>query len=303
MDSFVIYGLFLVFVLGSGVKQVVRHFYPRFGRGRWFTTHIADHPLVKKRHAELVSLPGMRWLTLQLPLRGDGIVLVLIILANFLPLVAFYDWFIDGNVFWEGPTGKRDMLCRFLADRTALLGTACFPLLILFASKRTPIAILAHLDMPTLMLYHRWIARICWAHILIHTTAFSIDYARYDYLLEAFKEPYFQWGCVGFGMMCGLVFFSLRSLRERCYELFVFLHITMAVIAIVGVYLHIKLLAAPKVSALRLRCRMPLLTLLCLAANVCTDDRAFGGVLGIRPRRPSGDTTLLLGSLAQIKRT
>lgn len=266
-------------MLGSGVKEVVRYFYPRFARQRWWTANVGAHPLFKQHHAQLVSIPGLRWLTFQLPLRGEAIILVLIVLANFLPLVAFYDWFIEGNVFWEGPTGKRDMLCRFLADRTALLGTACFPLLILFASKRTPLAILAHLDMSTLMLYHRWIARICWAHVVIHTTAFSVDYARSDYLLEAFKEPYFQWGCVGFGMMCGLVFFSLRSLRQKWYELFVFLHIIMAILAIVGVYLHIKLLGSPKVCSTLCPQRRAGLTSPS-AANVCAHDRAVRGILG-----------------------
>lgn len=209
--------------------------------------YFTDHPLVKRRHAELLQLPLLRFVTVQVPLRGDAMILIVILLANFLPLVAFYSWYIEDNVFWPGPTGKRDMLCRFLADRSALLGTACFPLLILFASKRTPIAILAHLEMSTLMLFHRWIARICWVHVLVHTTAFTVDYARFGYLTEAFSEPYFRWGCVGFGMMCGLVFLSLRAIRERWYELFVFLHIAMAVVAIVGVYLHVKLLAAPKV--------------------------------------------------------
>ena len=181
--------------------------------------HVLEHPLVKHRHSSVVSLPFLRWLTLQLPLRGEAIVVFVLSLINFLPLVAFYDLYVgDNNTFYPGPTSKRDQICRHLADRTAILGTAQLPLLILMASQRTPLAIVAGLGMNSLMLYHRWIARWFWLHIVIHASAYTAIYVRRGGVAEMLEETYVKWGVVGLSMMFGLVCLYLRALRQRFYE-------------------------------------------------------------------------------------
>ena len=95
---------------------------------------------------------------------------------------------------------------------------AQLPLLILMASKRTPVALISGLSMNSLILYHRWIARWFWLHILIHTSAFTAIYVRRHSVGELVEETYVRWGIVGLSMMSGLIFFSLRALRERSYE-------------------------------------------------------------------------------------
>lgn len=185
---------------------------------RWLRAHVFEHALFKRKHAAVASLPFLDWLTVQLPLRGEALVIFLISLLNFLPLVAFYDLYVGTNLIYPGASSRRDQICRHLADRAAILGTAQLPLLILMASKRTPLAIVSGLGMNSLMLYHRWIARWFWLHILTHASAYTAIYIRRHRYSEVFKEPYIAWGIVALSMMSGLVFLSLRALRQRSYE-------------------------------------------------------------------------------------
>ncbi|EST09089.1 Ferric reductase transmembrane component-like domain protein [Kalmanozyma brasiliensis GHG001] len=255
--SFVLYGLFLLLVLAASLNNVLAWVCPTTHssmkqKSRLVRAHIWEHPLITQKHATVVSFPFLRWLTLQLPLRGEAFIIFAFSMVNFVPLVAFYDLLLgDQQIFYPGPTSKRDQIQRHLADRTGILGTAQLPLLIMMASKRTPLAIVSGLGMDRLMLYHRWISRWFWAHIFIHTVVWTVVYAQSEGVAVMLADTYVKWGCVGFSAMCALVFLSLRSLRQRFYEAFVMIHIVMALLAIVGTYLHIKLADASEFDIFR----------------------------------------------------
>lgn len=219
-----LYGLFLLLILTAGANKLLAWRYPVFHaklkqRLRLLRAYVFEHPLITRKHSSVVAFPFLEWITLQLPLRGEAIVLLALSLINFLPLVTFYD-LLPGNVntIYPGPHSKRDQISRHLADRTAILGVAQLPLLILMASKRTPLAIMSGLDMNSLMLYHRWIARWFWLHITIHAAAFTAIYVRNGGVAVMLEDEYVKWGVVALSMMFGLVFLSLRVLRQRFYE-------------------------------------------------------------------------------------
>lgn len=222
--SFVLYGLFLLLILAAAINNLLKWSLPSFHakskqRLRLLRAHVFEHPLARRKHASVVAFPFLKWLTLQLPLRGEALVVLCLSLINFLPLVAFYDLYLDHNTIYSvASTAKRDQICRHLADRTGALGVAQLPLLVLMASKRTPVAIVSGLSMNSLILYHRWIARWFWLHIVVHAGAYTAIYVRRDRVGELLEETYIRWGIVGLSMMFGLIFFSLRALRERSYE-------------------------------------------------------------------------------------
>ncbi|GAC94347.1 likely ferric reductase [Pseudozyma hubeiensis SY62] len=247
LAAFAMYGLFVVLILAAAFNNLLawaaqslhNHLKHKL---RLFRAYLWEHPLLSRKHATVVTLPGLRWLTLHLPLRGEGMVISGLFFVNFLPLVAFYKLLepIAGSTSIDS---KSAQICRALADRTGVLGAAQLPLLVLMASKRTPLAIVSGLGQNSLMLYHRWIARCFWAHIFIHAVAYTVVYAAYpDGVKEMLAETYIRWGIVGLAMGFGLIILSLRTLRERHYEVFVMLHILMAVFAILGTYLHIALI-------------------------------------------------------------
>ncbi len=180
--------------------------------------------VAQARHRRQVPLPTLAHSSTSAPWRG--FIIFAYSMINFIPLVAFYDLLLgDQQIFYVGPTSKRDQIQRHLADRTGIMGTAQLPLLIMMASKRTPLAIVSGLGMNRLMLYHRWISRWFLAHILIHTAVWTVSYAQTEGIAVMLADTYIKWGCVGFSAICALVFCHfdpeaaiLRSLRPYSHR-------------------------------------------------------------------------------------
>ncbi|PWN54246.1 hypothetical protein IE53DRAFT_376654 [Violaceomyces palustris] len=245
---FVMYVGFSILILGSGAVNLFRKVSPssyKSIRTRLapLRTHLVEAPLFGGSNAEPVPLLGIRWLTVQLPLRLQSIIIFAILLINIVPALAFYTYLPgERNVFWPDPHSRRSQFERTLSDRTGILATGQIPLLILMAGRRSPAAFISGLGMNELMLYHRWIARMVWAQALVHGVGYTIICIRAKDLASEYKEAYWNWGVAALFMFSGLTFLSLRWLRNKWYEIFVFLHIIMGVLVLVGVYLHIKLI-------------------------------------------------------------
>ncbi|TKY85290.1 hypothetical protein EX895_006370 [Sporisorium graminicola] len=249
--TFLIWGLFLALCLSSGLAAFVERFLPRLHRAiakrtTWWRGHISEHPLLSQTHSHTVSCGTGRlsWLTLHLPLRLEAIILAAMVTFNIVPLFAFYSLYVGHNTYFTGTdfVSRRSQILRHMANRCAMLGIAQLPMLILLASKRTPVALLSQLSMNTMILFHRWIARMCYLHIVVHTLGNFLIFYFGTGVSKGLKVPAVQWGIAAIVMLSGLVFLSLRTLRNKHYEVFVFLHISMAVLMIVFTYLHIKLL-------------------------------------------------------------
>ncbi|SNX82199.1 related to FRE6 - Ferric reductase [Melanopsichium pennsylvanicum] len=249
--TFLIWGLFVTLILMSGLSALVKHYFPHLHRSLtrrapWWRGNISEHPLISQKHSQVVTCGKgcFRWLTLHLPLRLESIILVAIMALNIVPLVTFYSLYVGHNTYFPGTDtmSRRSQILRHLANRCAMLGIGQLPMLILLASRRTPVAILSQLSMSTMMLFHRWIARICYLHVVIHIFSNALNFYHSTGLIESLKLLPVQLGIVSTVMLSGLVFSSLRIFREKHYEVFVFLHISLALLMIVFTYLHIKFL-------------------------------------------------------------
>ncbi|EST10226.1 FAD-binding 8 [Kalmanozyma brasiliensis GHG001] len=249
--TFLIWACFLTLGLASGLSAFIQHFFPHqhhviTRRAGWWRVNVSEHPLVSEKHSQAVACGkgSFAWLTVHLPLRLEAALLVVMLALNVVPLCTFYSLYVGHNTYFVGTdsVSRRSQVLRHVANRCATLGIGQLPMLILLASKRTPVALLSQLSMSAMMLFHRWIARMCYLHIIIHILCnalifhFSIGFA------ESLKQPPVQVGTVATVMLFGLVFLSLRTLRKNHYEVFVFLHISMALTMLVCIYLHIKLL-------------------------------------------------------------
>lgn len=233
------------------------HFFPQLHhalirRASWWRGNVSEHALLSEKHSQVVCCGKgcLRWLTLHLPLRLEAIILITMIAFNIVPLVSFYSLYVGHNTYFTGTNAqsRRDQIFRHLANRCALLGIGQLPMLILLASKRTPVALLSQLSMNTMMLFHRWIARMCYLHIVIHTLGNALIFHVSIGFVESLKILPVQLGIVAIAMLSGLVFLSLRTLRKKHYEVFVFMHISMALLMMIFTYLHIKYLHQGRVS-------------------------------------------------------
>lgn len=106
---------------------------------------------------------------------------------------------------------------RSLADRTAIMATGLLPLVIVTATRRT-LPSVSGIDFGNAMLYHRWLARFCGVHALIHSVAWTVDQSIEGLLAEAYADPYWNWGCASTAMFIALIFLSIRQLRVKAYE-------------------------------------------------------------------------------------
>lgn len=218
----------------------------------WWRGNISEHPLVSQRHSQIVTCGKgcFRWLNFHLPLRLEAMILVAMLAANIAPIVGFYSLYVGNNTYFTGTdaVSRRSQILRHLANRCAMLGISQLPMLILLSSKRTPVAILSQLSMNTMMLFHRWIARTCYCHIIIHTLGNTLIFHYSVGFVESMRLLPVQLGTVALIMLSGLVFLSLRTLRKKHYEMFVFMHISMAFFMILFTYLHIRFLHQGRVS-------------------------------------------------------
>lgn len=254
---FVIWGLFLTLILAAASSALVEHFFPRLSHTMsrkltWWRGNISEHPLVSQRHSQIVTCGKgcFRWLTFHLPLRIEAMILVAMLAANIAPIVGFYSLYVGNNTYFTGTdaVSRRSQILRHLANRCAMLGISQLPMLILLSSKRTPVAILSQLSMNTMMLFHRWIARTCYCHIIIHTLGNALIFHYSVGFVESMRLLPVQLGTVALITLSGLVFLSLRTLRKKHYEMFIFMHISMAFFMILFTYLHIRFLHQGRVS-------------------------------------------------------
>lgn len=215
---------------------------------RLWRKHIDDASLFDKRHAEPI---GPKVMSFRLPIRGQTMLLIALTIVNLIPIVAFYQPFRQKNLYW--PDGYVE-IGRYFADRTGILATAQFPLLIILSGRNNPVVWLTGATFETCMLYHRWIARLVFIQILLHALGYTLISLREGGLVEfhdLFLDPYFRWGCVATVAFGPLIFFSLRYFRRASYEFFVLVHVLMAILAIVGTFYHIHLLAVAQSGRFR----------------------------------------------------
>ncbi|GHJ83641.1 hypothetical protein NliqN6_0043 [Naganishia liquefaciens] len=221
----------------------------RFYSLRWLRTHFLESPLFSLRHHVPIPIFRLQRFTIQAPLRYQAMVIGLLLCINVVPLLCLYR-ILPGtrDVFWPDPHSHRDQLMRYLSDRSATLAMGQLPLVILMSGKNSPIALISGLEMNDLMLYHRWLARMVWLQMNVHSFGYVMIALLKSHLLRNFGKAYWNWGVVAMAMMWGLTVLSIREIRRRHYEVFVFLHIVMCMIALVALYLHIHLLRHHKLD-------------------------------------------------------
>ncbi|KAM0790012.1 hypothetical protein ACM66B_005341 [Microbotryomycetes sp. NB124-2] len=197
-------------------------------------------PLLKRSHAFAA------WTTVQVPLAADGFILVLYFLFNFY-LTFFRYHFISPNPFFPNDTRAfpiRQYL-RGMADRTGIMSFGSTPLVILLATRHSPISWLSGSSFARLQVYHRWVSRITFGLAFVHSLVFFVLIAAQRIGWSVFWDKrYLRWGLLAFAAGVVLCFGSWRRLREISYEIFLVGHILSAFLWILGSYYHVALLHA-----------------------------------------------------------
>ncbi|KAI2020370.1 hypothetical protein LOZ48_006566, partial [Ophidiomyces ophidiicola] len=150
---------------------------------------------------------------------------------------------------------KKAALIAELRGRSGNLAVLNMIPLVLFAGRNNPLIPLLRVSFDTYNLLHRWVGRVVVLESIAHTVAWAInaiDGAGWEGMWNAVKgDPFFVWGLVSTLAFTFLFIQSPSPLRHAFYETFLHLHQLGALVAIVGLYMHLDVDNLPQLPWLQ----------------------------------------------------
>ena len=126
---------------------------------------------------------------------------------------------------------------RYVANRTGTCSTMMLPLVILFAGRNNILQFLTRWNYSVFITFHRHIARMMFAFVIIHAVCFTI--ALGPAYTPVMKLPFMIWGTAATVLAALMLFQGMLYLRRRFYEVFVLTHIIMGVFYVIGTWEHV----------------------------------------------------------------
>ena len=195
--------------------------------------HVMYAPLGRKRHNREIQLSSAVNVG-TLPSRFQA-VLILLYVASQVAYCATLDYRVN----------KKEALFAELRGRSGTLAVLNMVPLFIFAGRNNPFISLLRVSFDTYNLLHRWLGRVVVLESVVHTAAWAVNACNeqgFDDMLSRLRTtPFFTWGLLG---TCSMIFLCLHSpspIRHAFYETFLHLHQLAALLAFLGVYVHLDL--------------------------------------------------------------
>ncbi|WVQ86162.1 hypothetical protein IAT38_008330 [Cryptococcus sp. DSM 104549] len=183
--------------------------------------------LLKKKHVNAYA-----WASL--PTRLEGLVIFIYVLVNIIFTFGGHTFFQE-NLSWlydiEG------QVLRFYADRTAIMSFYNLPILTMLAGRNDVILWITGWSFASMNIFHRWVARVTVVQGILHSIFWTI--IEWDSYATEWKELYWSTGVFATVTMSLLLPFSVKPIREKCYEFFLISHIVLAIVTIVLLFYHV----------------------------------------------------------------
>jgi predicted ferric reductase len=201
--------------------------------------HLLYAPIGRKRHnRELQLSPAINVGTL--PSRFQTI-LILLYVASQVAYITILDYNVNE---WKA-------LLAELRGRSGTLALLNMVPLFILAGRNNLLIPLLHISFDTYNCFHRWLGRIIMIESVVHTVAWAInacDESGGSDILERLRTiPSFTWGMIGVAALVFLCIHSFSPIRHAFYETFLHLHQLGAVLAFIGVYLHLDADKLPQI--------------------------------------------------------
>ncbi|CAG7963025.1 unnamed protein product [Penicillium salamii] len=194
--------------------------------------HILYAPIWGSRHSR--EFRCFRLHMSSIPLRLEIISLLLYLALNLIFIIVTVDWWID-----DYP--KKMFQLKYSAGHLAVMNT---PGLVLAAGRNNPLVQLLGISFDTFNFMHRWVGRVIAANAVIHMSAVLASQAYThgtEYVLYAlWQQRLYLCGLIA---ILGFLFIVLQSLspaRHAFYELFLHLHIALALMSFIALWYHLK---------------------------------------------------------------
>ncbi|KAF2271448.1 ferric reductase transmembrane component 4 [Westerdykella ornata] len=210
-----------------------------------FMTTLLDWLKPRFVYPSIVGTYHVRALPFQLgnaPTMGQTWYILMFVILNVILTAAGYRSYQPNKWFasqWEEIMG-------YVSARTGVLAFALAPLVILLSGRNNILLWLTNWSHSTYMLLHRWVARIFALQVILHSiTELHLYRARGELATEQ-VAPYWIWGIVATLAVVIMVVASTLYLRRLSYEVFLILHIILAVFVLVGSWYHVEFLFSRK---------------------------------------------------------
>lgn len=178
----------------------------------------------------------LKYLVVMFPTRLESIIVfgwfamaLIMCCTNYVHVVPNYIW-----------PDKSNELGRKVADRTGQIVMWLMPPLVLFAGRNNFMQWISGWPYARFVYIHKWISRIVFFMSIAHAVGMTYNGKKLGKYETRFEEPYVRWGTVAIVAMGIMCFQSLMYFRRHNYELFVLIHILMAVFAIAGLWIHAR---------------------------------------------------------------
>lgn len=199
----------------------------------WWKEHILYAPLFRKRHTSEMTI-FKKWGVGILPTRIQWIILILIIVANF--ILNLY------KIPWNLPT--QTMLLMF-RNRTGVMAVVNMIPLVVMSGRNNPLIRILDISFDQFNLIHRWFGRIVIAQVLAHVVIWmyfkyvgggwpAVGHLFIDY------RPDINAAVVATGAFLLIPIQASSLLRHAFYETFLHVHQALAIITIVGIWIHLS---------------------------------------------------------------
>lgn len=179
------------------------------------------------------------------PTRGQSLFIFFLCALNFLLCVASYR-FVPLSEQTKFKTKKTQLLIG-MGNRVGHLSLANLALLILFAGRNNFLLWVTKWSRNTFLLFHHWLGYIVILEASVHAMIYLYIYASgkgfEKYSVES-KEEFWIWGTVA--VLSFSLIYPLASLpvRQKAYEVFLASHRLLALLAMIGAFLHTFLVNA-----------------------------------------------------------
>ncbi|CAR21045.1 ferric reductase family protein [Lachancea thermotolerans CBS 6340] len=183
-------------------------------------------------HGETRTLPFYRVL---LPTRGEAVLLAAFLALNV--ALACYNYPLVSTGF----DTKAMFLLKCVANRTGGLGFGLIPLTVLLAGRNNALQWLTGMPFSSMMFFHKWASRTMALHSLAHALLWFVYgiYGQPEPVASMFYDfAYWRWGIYATLACAALLVHSAHSIKARWYEVFVVLHVTLALLFLVACLKH-----------------------------------------------------------------
>jgi predicted ferric reductase len=170
------------------------------------------------------------------PTMGQGLYIVMFIILNILLSAVSYKGFGQPD-----PWGftRREEILAYVGYRTGHISFALLPLTVLFSSRNNFLLWITNWPFSTFLVLHRWVARICTVQAIVHSITLLATYVGTGTYYTDVHKPYWIWGIVATLCLVILLAQSVAWFRRASYEIFLILHVLLAVFTIAGCWYHV----------------------------------------------------------------